>query len=67
MHKTAHWLLIVGGLNWLLAGLFGQDLFALLSMDVVGWFPRLVYIIIGLSALVMIFKPKHSAPVVPQM
>lgn len=67
MHKVAYWLVIVGGLNWLLAGLFGSDLFALLGMDVTGWLPRLVYIIIGLSALVMLFKPKHSAPVAPQM
>lgn len=69
MQKTAHWLLIVGGLNWLLAGLFGGDVFSLLGMDVTSWLPRLVYIVVGLSALVLIFKPKVSAPApsAPQM
>jgi len=66
LHKIAHWLLIVGGLNWLLAGLFGSDLFGLLGMDVTGWLPRLVYILVGISAL-MALKPKSSAPVAPQM
>jgi uncharacterized protein len=66
MQKTAHWLLIAGGLNWLLAGLFGNDLFGLLSMDTAGWLPRLVYILVGLSAL-WALKPKSSAPVAPQM
>jgi uncharacterized protein len=69
MQKTAYWLVIVGGVNWLLAGIFTKDIFALLSMDVTNWLPRLVYIVIGLAALVMIFKPKSSAPapVAPKM
>jgi len=67
MQKTAYWLVMVGGLNWLLAGLFGKDLFALLGMDVTGWLPRLVYILVGLAALMMLFKPKSPAPMAPQM
>lgn len=67
MQKVAFWVLIVGGLNWLLAGVLGSDLFALLGMDVTGWFPRLVYIIVGLAAVVMIFKPKSSISSAPQM
>ena len=68
MQKTAHWLLIIGGLNWLLAGIFGSDIFGLLSLDPSGWFPRLIYILVGLSAL-MALKPKSSAsaPSAPQM
>lgn len=60
MQKLAHWLLIIGGLNWLLVGLLSKDLFVLLGMDMMGWLPRIVYILVGLSALV-ILKPKASS------
>jgi len=66
MQKVAHWLLVIGGLNWLLVGILKEDLFALLGMDMAGWLPRLVYILVGLSALVSL-KPKSSAPMAPQM
>lgn len=64
MQKTARWLLIIGGFNWLLVGLLGKDIFGLLGLDMEGWLPRVVYILVGLSA-VMALKPKSSAPVVP--
>ena len=43
-------LLVVGGLNWGLVGLFNLDLVALIfgEMSVLG---RLVYILVGLSAI----------------
>lgn len=43
-------LLIVGGLNWLLVGLFGFDLVAAIfgQMSVLS---RIVYVLVGLSAL----------------
>ena len=43
-------LLIVGGLNWLLVGLFGFDLVAAIfgEMSPVS---RIVYVLVGLSAL----------------
>ena len=43
-------LLIVGGLNWGLVGLFNLDLVALIfgDMSILG---RLVYVLVGLSAL----------------
>jgi uncharacterized membrane protein YuzA (DUF378 family) len=63
MQKTAHWLLIIGGINWLLVGLLGRDLFVLLGMDMAGWLPRIVYVLVGLSALISL-KPKSSAPAV---
>ena len=50
-HKVAFVLLIVGGLNWLLQGLFNKDLFVLLGMDMMGWVARIVYILVGLSAV----------------
>jgi uncharacterized protein len=65
MQKTAHWLLIVGGLNWLLVGLLNWDIGSLFGgQDAI--ISRIVYILVGLSAL-MALKPKSSVPVAPQM
>lgn len=44
-------LLIVGGLNWLLVGLFQYDLVAALFGGSDSWFSRAIYIIVGLCAL----------------
>ena len=65
MQKTAHWLLIVGGLNWLLVGLLSWDVGQLFGGQE-AWVSRIIYILVGLSAL-MALKPKSSAPVAPQM
>lgn len=43
-------LLIVGGLNWLLVGLFDFDLVASLFGDMTT-LSRIVYVLVGLSAL----------------
>lgn len=43
-------LLIVGGLNWLLVGLFDFDLVATLFGDMT-LLSRVVYVLVGLSAL----------------
>ena len=43
-------LLIVGGLNWGLVGLFGFDLVATLFGDM-SMLSRLVYVLVGLSAV----------------
>ncbi len=43
-------LLIVGGLNWLLVGLFDFDLVATLFGDMT-MLSRIVYVLVGLSAL----------------
>jgi uncharacterized membrane protein YuzA (DUF378 family) len=51
LHKIAFVLLVIGGLNWLLQGLLNKDLFVLLGMDMGSWVPRIVYILVGLSAL----------------
>ena len=47
-------LLIVGGLNWGLVGLFGFDLVAALFGEM-STLSRIVYILVGLSALWQIF------------
>lgn len=44
-------LLIVGGLNWLLVGLFKFDLVAMLFGGQAAIISRIVYILVGLSAL----------------
>lgn len=51
VHKLTFILLIIGGLNWLLLGLFGWEIGELFGGP--GAFvSRLVYILVGLSALV---------------
>lgn len=47
-------LLIIGGLNWGLVGLFGFDLVAALFGPMTP-LSRLVYVLVGLSALIAIF------------
>ncbi len=58
LHITAFTLLIIGGLNWLLVG-FGWNLVDyLFGMGSV--LSRIVYILVGLSALWEIFTYKWS-------
>jgi hypothetical protein len=66
MQKVAFWLVVIGGLNWLLVGLLSWDIGELFGGQG-AVISRIIYILVGLSALVMIFKPKHSAPAAPQM
>lgn len=53
LHFVAHLLLIVGGLNWGLVGLFDFNLVHAIfgSAD---WLERLVYILVGIAAVVVI-------------
>ena len=44
-------LLVVGGLNWGLVGLFGFDLVAAIGGGSSGALARLIYIVVGLAAL----------------
>jgi uncharacterized protein len=47
---VAFWLLVVGGLNWLLVGLLRFDLVAaIFGADSVG--ARVVYVVVGISAI----------------
>lgn len=48
-------LVIIGGLNWGLVGLFNFDLVAAILGDMSG-VSRVVYILVGLSALYMIYS-----------
>lgn len=63
--KALHWiaviLVIVGSLNWLLVGLFHFDLVAAIfgMMSIVS---RIVYILVGLSAIFLLANVKKLAP-----
>lgn len=59
MHKLTFILLVVGGLNWLLVGLFQWDL----VVAVLGSWPmvvRVVYVLVGVAAVYELFTHKRS-------
>jgi len=58
MHAVAFILTMVGGVNWLLVGLLEKDIFSLISLE--GTIPRIVYLLVGLSALYLIFTHKKD-------
>jgi uncharacterized protein len=57
LHKIAFLLLIVGGLNWLLVGIFGWDISRLWG-DMGSMISRIIYVLVGLAALVELFTHK---------
>lgn len=59
LHKVAVLLLLVGGLNWLLVGLAGWDLGELFGGQS-AMVSRVVYVLVGLSALFVLFTHKGS-------
>ena len=54
-------LLVVGGLNWGLVGLFSFDLVAAI-FGVMSFLSRLVYVLVGVSAVYYVFKWKSLGP-----
>jgi hypothetical protein len=57
MMMFTYWLLVIGGLNWGLVGLFDYNLVS----GLFGSWPmveRIVYILVGLSAVYMLFMKK---------
>lgn len=57
LHMVAFLLLVIGGLNWLLVGLFGWDVGELFGgMDAV--LSRIIYVLVGLSALYLMVTHK---------
>jgi len=59
LHMITFILLVVGGLNWLLVGLFGWDIGEIFKgQDAV--ISRIIYILIGLSALYEVSTHKSS-------
>jgi uncharacterized membrane protein YuzA (DUF378 family) len=59
LHVVSWILLVIGGLNWLLVGLGGWNLVdKLLGVDSIG--AKIVYILVGLAALVELFTHKKN-------
>lgn len=48
-------ILAIGGLNWLVLGIFGTDFVALIAGSQLAALSRIVYILVGLSTLYLIF------------
>lgn len=59
IHGLAFILLIIGGLNWLVFALSGWDVSALLGGQMSAA-SKTVYVLVGLSALVMLFSHKKD-------
>jgi uncharacterized protein len=59
MHMAAFLLLVVGGLNWLLVGLFGWDIGAFIG-GMSAPLSRIIYILVGLSAVYLLFTHKKD-------
>lgn len=59
MHKLTFILLVIGGLNWLVFGIWGVEIGSVLGgMNSV--VSKIVYILVGLSALYEIFTHKKN-------
>lgn len=52
---TALILVIIGGINWLLVGLFNWNLVGAIFGGDISGFSRVIYTIVGLAALYLIF------------
>lgn len=62
MHMIAFTLLVIGGLNWLLQGVFNWEIGQIFGgMD--AWISRIIYILVGLSALYEVFTHKANCKV----
>ncbi len=59
LHFIAYILIIIGGLNWGLIGFFHFNLVNKV-LGSVSWLETLVYVLVGLAALVEIFTHKGS-------
>lgn len=59
MHKITFILLVVGGPNWLLVGVLGWDVGVLFGGQA-AIISRIIYILVGLSALYEIFTHKKN-------
>ncbi|HWC57830.1 MAG TPA: DUF378 domain-containing protein [Candidatus Paceibacterota bacterium] len=57
LHALTFVLLIIGGLNWLLVGLFGWDIGHIFG-GMTAIVSRIIYILVGLSALYEMFSHK---------
>ena len=63
LHCIAFTLLVVGGLNWLLVGIFKWDLGMLLFGSQEAIVSRIIYILVGLSAIAVVATHKRDCKV----
>lgn len=61
-HFVTFLLLVIGGLNWLLVGLFGWDVGELFGGQS-AVFSRLIYVLVGLSAIFEVATHKESCKI----
>lgn len=74
LNSIALLLLIIGGLNWGLVGIFEWNLVAAIFGGWAPWLERLTYIIVGIAAIysLYLFKPvtafeeRRHAPATPR-
>jgi hypothetical protein len=59
LHMVAFLLLVIGGLNWLLVGLFQWDIGAIFGGQG-AMLSRIVYVLVGLSAIVVMSTHKKD-------
>ncbi len=55
LHKTAKILVIIGALNWGLVGFFNYNLVSAIFGSMM-WLERFIYMLVGLSGLVIAFS-----------
>ncbi len=64
LHTISFILLIIGGLNWLFVGIWGNDLFSWLGQinygDTMYGVAKVVYVLIGLAAIYEVLTHKKS-------
>lgn len=59
--KTIAWILvIIGGLNWGLIGVFDFNIIEKI-LGSMSWLVRLIYILVGLSAIWLVFNKKSGS------
>ena len=59
LQKITFILLVIGGLNWLLVGLFSWDVGQLFG-GMGAMISRIIYVLVGISAIVQMFSSKKS-------
>lgn len=57
---VAFGLLVIGGLNWLLVGVLGTDVGQLLFGSMENVVSRIIYVLVGLSALYLVINHKKE-------
>ena len=74
IHSIAFVLVIIGGLNWLLIGLFNWGIANISTSDAWGVIVKIIYVLVGLSAIYLAVTHRKdckncepSAPTAPQM